>query len=284
MLFQIRPMLIVMLVISMFFNGCSETKSDERTPRSSGTEKAHPLAKKTRPPRADFSQAAKELVKQSPDGIAIGEVHGQLAGIMLLEAVTKAALDVHGSVLVLHEFTPQEAGLNLDMAPKEDFQTYTMIEKTLPFWTDNVDGRATWELHAFFEKIAGMPDVSLSYLWDPRLNPPPKKLKAHGMAERWQIAKLANPNSYIVALGGNYHMHVSDRYPLDVTNSLCRYAIEKLGFRPSCVAVDGWNSPNENCQENQKAIIQKGEDVFKDWDYFVSRPDKCVVQAHWVNG
>jgi len=55
-----------------------------------------------------------------------------------------------------------------------------------------MDKRATWELHAFFEKIAEMPNVSLSYLWDPRLNPPPNKLKAHGMAVRWKIAREAS--------------------------------------------------------------------------------------------
>jgi len=99
------------------------------------------------------SENPRELVEASPEGIAIGEVHGQIASIMLLEAVTEAALETYPTVLVLHEFTPGEA-----------------------------DKRATWELHAFFEKIAEMPNVSLSYLWDPRLNPPPNKLKAHGMA------------------------------------------------------------------------------------------------------
>jgi hypothetical protein len=282
-LFQIHLLFLVVLAMGVFFNGCGETSSHKMTADHLAAEKTQSLAEKTNPPLADFSQAAKELVKISPDGIAIGEVHGQLTGIMLLEAVTEAALDVHDSVLVLHEFSPREAGLNLGMTPKDGFQTYDMTDKTLPFWTDNIDKRATWELHAFFEKIADMSDVSLSYLWDERLNPPPNKLKAHGMAKRWQIAKLAHPNSYIVALGGNYHTQVSDRYPLEVTNSLCRYAQEKLGFRPSCVAVDNWSSPKENCKDNQTAIIRKGEDVFEHWDYVVWRPDRCVVEAHWVN-
>lgn len=280
---QIRLLFLITVSTSVLLNGCREISSDKMTSDTSVVQQVHSSAEKTKPPLADFSQVAQELVKKSPDGIAIGEVHGQIAGVMLLETVTEVALEIHDSVLILHEFTPQEAGLNLETTPQDDFQTYIMTDKTLPFWTDNIDKRATWELHAFFEDIFRMPDVSLSYLWDARLNPLPNKLKAHGMAERWQIAKLARPDSYIVVLGGNYHTQVSDKYSLEVTNSLCRYTEEKFGFRPSCVTVDNWLSPNENCKESQKAIMRKGEDVIMDWDYVVRRPDRCVVQAHWVN-
>ena len=232
---------------------------------------------------ADYSEAAKQLINISPDGIAIGEVHGQIAGVLLLEAVMYAALNEGRSVLVLHEFTPSEAGLNLEKIPTGEFRVIDMTSKDLPFWKDNIDKRATWELRNFFEDISKTSYVELSYLWDSRLNPSPNRLKAHGMAERWQIAKVARPDSYIVALAGNYHISVNDNYPLNDTNSLCRYAEETYGFRPICVTVDNSASLNEDCQEEQQAVLVKGSVAFKDWDYVIQRPDRCVAQAHWVN-
>lgn len=124
---------------------------------------------------------------------------------------------------------------------------------------------------------------NFSNLWDGRLNPPPNRLKAHGFAERWKIAQAARPESYIIALGGNYHTSSSEQYDLDVTNSMCRYADERLDIQINCIAVDNWVSPNKNCKDNQEAIIINGEDIFDEWDYVVRRPDRCVVEAHWVN-
>ena len=233
-------------------------------------------------PLADFSQSAEELIKLYPDGIAVGEVHGQLAGVLLLDALVTAALADSHSVLVLHEFTPQEAGLSLQQVPKDTFRKIDMRSKSLPFWTENTDKRATWELYAFFVKLSTIQNVELSYLWDSRLNPKPNHLKAHGMAKRWKTAREARPDSYIIALGGNYHTQVITDYPLDVTNSLCRYTEEKYGFRPGCITVDHWLSPNENCRDNLSAELIKG-DIHTTWDYAVLRPDRCVVQAHWVN-
>lgn len=260
---------------------CSDTSVEHdnvKTPQASHDQGfSYPI------PLADFSEAAEQLLDLSPNGIAIGEVHGQLAGIMLLEAMTKAALRRGKKVLVLHEFGPTEAELDVKDIPKDDFRIYDMRSKDLPLWTDNIDKRATWELHAFFKKIATMPNVELSNLMDTRLNPPPNRLKAHGFAERWKVAQAARPESYIIALGGNYHMSYSKQYDLDVTNSMCRYADERLDIHINCISVDNWASPNENCAENQEAIIIKGEDVFYEWDYVVRRPDRCVVQAHWVN-
>lgn len=232
---------------------------------------------------ADYSDVAKQLISLSPDGVAIGEVHGQIAGILLLEAVMTQAVEQGRNVLVLQEITPDEAGLNLDDVPARGFRVIDMTSKNLPFWKDNIDKRATWELNSFFNHLSKTPNVELSYLWDSRLNPPPNRLKAHGMAERWQIAKVARPDSYIIALAGNYHTSINDDYPLSDTNSLCRYAAEVYGFRPSCVAVDNWDSPNANCQKDQQAVLIKGSEIFEDWDYMIQRPDRCVVQAHWVN-
>ena len=234
-------------------------------------------------PLADFSDAAERLLNLSPNGVAIGEVHGQLAGIMLLEAMTDAALKRGKKVLVLHEFAPIEAGLDIRDIPKNDFRIYDMTSKELPLWTDNIDKRATWELHAFFEKINTMPNVELSNLMDMRLNPLPNRLKAHGFAERWNVAQIARPESYIIALGGNYHTSTPiKKYDLDVTNSMCRYADERLDTKITCITVDNWLSPNENCKAGQQAIVLKGQDIVADWDYVVLRPDRCVVQAHWV--
>ena len=262
---------LLFLPIWMGVTGCVESGHEVSKPESEN------------PPLADFSDAARELVEASPEGIAIGEVHGQIAGIMLLEAVTEAALETYPIVLVLHEFTPGEAGLDITATPKDSFQTYDITDISLPLWTSNMDKRATWELHAFFEKIAEMPNVSLSYLWDPRLNPPPNKLKAHGMAVRWKIAREARPDAYIVALAGNYHTSSSERYSLEETNSLCRYADEVFNMKLICVAVDNLVSANENCLPNQKAVVLKGEDIFENWDYVIRRPDRCTVQAQWVN-
>lgn len=158
-----------------------------------------------------------------------------------------------------------------------------MTSKTLPLWTSNFDKRATWELHALFERIENLQNVELSYFWDNRLDPPPNFLKAHGMAKRWKIAQGARPESYIIALAGNYHTSSSNQYDLDVTNSLCRYADEVLRLTITCIAADNLVSPNENCQEGQEGIVIKGKDVFQEWDYVVHRPDRCVVKAHWVN-
>ena len=234
-------------------------------------------------PLADFTNVAEKLVAQAPNGLAIGEVHGQLAGIMLLDAVIQAAKETHQTVLVLHEFAPSEIGLDLATTPRQSFETYVATDANLPFWTDNIDKRATHELWQLFIKISKDEAVELSYLMDTRLNPLPNRLKAHGFAKRWEIAKKARPQSYIVSLSGNYHTSSSDQYDLDVTNSLCRYAYETLGMMLTCITVDNSASPNENCQDNQEAALVKGEDVFLEWDYVVYRPDRCVVQAHWVN-
>jgi len=51
----------------------------------------------------------------------------------------------------------------------------------------------------------------------------------------------------------------------------------------TCVAVDNLVSADENCLPNQKAVVLKGEDVFENWDYVIRRPDRCTVQAQWVN-
>lgn len=234
-------------------------------------------------PLADFSNAAEELVALAHNGVAIGEAHGQLAGIMLLDAVVEAAKKRYESVLVLHEFTPSEIGLDLAVTPIDSFQTYSPTDPSLPLWTNNIDKRATHELRQYFLKISKDNAVELSYLWDGRLSPLPNKLKAHGFAERWAIAKKARPEAYIVALGGNYHTSTSHLYDLDVTNSLCRYADERLNLNLTCVSVDNNASKNEDCKENQQALLLKGEDLFLGWDYFIQRPDGCVVQAHWVN-
>jgi hypothetical protein len=235
-------------------------------------------------PLADFTDAAEQLLDLSPNGIAIGEVHGQLASIMLLEAMTDTVVKRGKKVLILHEFTPTEAGLDIDDSPMDTVRNVDLTSKDLPLWTDNFDKRATWELHAFFEKIAIMPNVELSHLWDGRLNPPPNLLKAHGFAERWKVAQAARPQSYIIAMGGNYHTSSPIKlYDLEVTNSMCRYADERLDIQITCITVDNWDSPNEDCKQGQKAIVLKGKDVFEHWDYVVRRPDRCVVQAHWVN-
>jgi len=120
---QIRLLFLITVSTSVLLNGCREISSDKMTSDTSVVQQVHSSAEKTKPPLADFSQVAQELVKKSPDGIAIGEVHGQIAGVMLLETVTEVALEIHDSVLILHEFTPQEAGLNLETTPQDDFQT-----------------------------------------------------------------------------------------------------------------------------------------------------------------
>ncbi len=255
--------------------GCSKAEVSQDLPPQ--TEFSYDI------PLADFTNAAEELVELAPNGIAIGEVHGQLAGIMLLDAVVEAAKKTHQTVLVLHEFTPSEIGLDWAETPSHSFQTYDATNPSLPFWTDNTDMRATHELRQFFIQISNDDAVELSYLLDPRLDPLPNRLKAHGFAERWAIAKRARPKAYIVSLSGNYHTSSSDRYDLEVTNSLCRYANEVIGLNLICVAVDNAYSPNGSCRVDEKAIILKGEDVYLDWDYVVRRPDRCVVQAHWVN-
>jgi len=272
--------LIAALLSSVLFlsalTGCSKNETVQ-----------HPTLQKDNfsydTPLADFSKAAQELLALSPEGLAIGEVHGQLAGIMLLEAVVDAAKETYPSVLILHEFTPSEIGLDLEDAPMEGFSTYDPSDPKLPFWNNNIDKRATHELRAYFSKIAGANNIEVSYLWDPRLAPLPNKLKAHAIAKRWKIAKTARPDAYIVSLSGNYHTSISHQYDLDVTNSLCRYADEVLSLKLTCITVDMGDSANENCEENQDAILLKGEDIFEQWDYAVRRPDKCVVQAHWVN-
>lgn len=271
-----------LMLTSLFLTSCNRADRNSEVTRQD--KMSSPLLAFTYPiPLADFSEAAEQLLDSSPNGIAIGEVHGQIAGILLLEAMTETALKRGISVLVLHEFTPTEAGLDIQDVPRDDFRIYDMTSKNLPLWKDNIDKRATWELHSFFEKIAATPNVELSNLWDGRLNPPPNRLKAHGFAERWKIAQAARPESYIIAMGGNYHMSSSEQYDLDVTNSMCRYANERLNIQINCITVDNWASPNKDCKLGQKAIIFKGKDIFEHWDYVVRRPDRCVVQAHWVN-
>lgn len=273
--FQNLTKFIIASLVGLLFVSCTKTDTPKTTSLYSDFSYAIPLA--------DFTDAAEKLVALAPDGVAIGEVHGQLAGIMLLEAVVASAKKTHKSVLVLHEFVPTEINLDLSTTPSDSFDVYNPLDSTLPLWTLNNDKRATHELRQLFIKISKDNDVELSYLWDPRLNPLPNKLKAHGFAERWSIAKKARPEAYIVALAGNYHTSNSDRYDLDVTNSLCRYAEEKLNLNLICVSVDNHVSKNENCQDNQQAVLLKGEDLFLDWDYFIRRPDGCVAQAHWVN-
>ena len=137
-------------------------------------------------------------------------------------------------------------------------------------------------MHAFFERIEELPNVELSFLWDDRLNPLPNKLKAHGFAERWKVARSARPESYIIALGGNYHTSSSDQYDLDVTNSMCRYADERLNIQITCITMDNKTPLNKNCQTHQRAVVLAGNDISADWDYVVRRPDRCIAQAHWV--
>jgi len=277
---MLRRFVLIFLSLSLGLAACSDTSVEHDNVKPSQPSQDEGFSYPV--PLADFSDAAEQLFSLSPQGIAIGEVHGQIAGVVMLEAMATAALAQGKAVLILHEFTPSEAGLDLSDVLIDDFHTIYMTSKTLPFWTDNNDKRATWELQAFFQRVENLPNVELSYLWDSRLNPPPNRLKAHGMAERWKIAKEAKPDSYIIALAGNYHTQVKTDYPLEATNSLCRYTEEKYGFRPTCISVDRWLSPNENCQENQVAKLVKG-DIFSAWDYAVLRPDRCVVQAHWVN-
>jgi len=91
------------------------------------------------------------------------------------------------------------------------------------------------------------------------------------------------PDAYIVALAGNYHTSSAKRYSFEETNSLCRYADEVLNMKLICVAADNLVSVNENCLPNQKAVVLKGEDIFENWNYVIRRPDRCTVQAQWVN-
>ena len=262
-------------LLSVCLIGCSNSEISQELPPKTALSYDIPLA--------NFTNVAETLVDLAPNGIAIGEVHGQLAGIMLLDAVMQAAKETHQTVLVLHEFAPSEIGLDLATTPRQSFETYIATDANLPFWTDNIDKRATHELRELFIKMSKDEAVELSYLMDSRLNPLPNRLKAHGFAKRWEIAKKARPHSYIISLSGNYHTSSSDQYDLDVTNSLCRYADEVLSMKLTCITVDNLASLNEKCQDNQEAVLVKGEDVFLEWDYVVHRPDRCVVQAHWVN-
>ena len=260
---MLKRITFCILAIGLFLTSCN--RPDENTEVITQNAKASAPTAFTYPiPLADFSDAAQQLLTLSPDGLAIGEVHGQLAGIMMLEAVMNAALAEDKAVLILHEFTPTEAGLKFENVPQDEFRTINMTDRTLPFWTDNIDKRATWELHAFFERIENLQNVELSYLWDGRLNPKPNRLKAHGFAERWKIAREAHPDSYIIALGGNYHTSSSDQYDLAVANSMCRYADEVLDIKLTCISMDNWLSPNENCKAGRQAIVLKGEDRFPD--------------------
>jgi len=234
-------------------------------------------------PLADYSAVAQQLIDLSPNGIAIGELHGQLAGILLLEDIVRIAQKTYPSVLVLIEVTPQELDLNIDDVSVEGFQTFDISDPSLPFWNDNIDKRATHELRLYLSKITNEKNVEQSYLWDSRLNPPPNALKAHGFAKRWEIAKAARPNAYIVALAGNYHTSVNHDYPLNETNSMCRYADEKLDIKLTCIAVESHGSKNNDCKDNQTAILQRGSEVYEDWHYVIRRPDRCLVEAHWVN-
>lgn len=105
----------------MSFLGCSdsliEKEAVEKTSNVTDVlELSYPV------PLADYSKAAVELFHLSPNGIAIGEVHGQIAGVMLLEAVLMTALKHGRSVVILHEFSPKEASLNLGDVPSLIFR------------------------------------------------------------------------------------------------------------------------------------------------------------------
>ena len=230
----------------------------------------------------ELTQAARALVNLSPKGVAIGEVHGQLEGVKMLEAVVNAALENFDSIVVLIEVVPVEAGLDTETIPLSDFRAIEMSNKSLHFWTKNIDKRATWELHSLVSALKDRPKVELSYFYDPRLNPAPNHLKAHGMAERWHIAQKARPNSYIVALAGNHHTKVQYNYPLEVTNSICRYLYETYGYKPVCISVDHQASGEDGCVAGLPATLSEGAALFEPWNYVVRRTDRCTRSATWV--
>ena len=230
----------------------------------------------------EYEEAAEKILSLSPNGVAIGEVHGQQEGVAFLKAVVAAAIARKEAIVLLLELTPGEAGLNPDVIPLSDFRAIDMTDKNLPFWTENSDMRATWELYNYILELTDVPGVEISYFLDPRLYPPPNKLKAHGLAERWQVTKQARPKSYIISWSGNYHTSVEENYPLDVTNSLCRYLEETYGYKPTCLSIDNRDASKDPCAARVEADVLKGEDVFEKWDYVIRRPDRCTRKSAWI--
>ncbi|MEL6688124.1 MAG: hypothetical protein AAFP97_10950 [Pseudomonadota bacterium] len=229
-----------------------------------------------------FKTIARELIDVSPDGLAIGEVHGQIEGIEFMRAAIDVALETHDRVLLLLEITPEEAGLDIDQIIATDFILIDMSDMHLPFWTENLDKRASWELYEQISELRDMPRVEISYLWDPRLYGPPNFIKAHGLARRWHIVQEARPRSYIISLMGNLHTSKNYKYPLAVTNSLCRYLLETHEYAPTCLRVDHDLSSRIECPEGVRQQLFKGSDVFEDYDYVVHRSDRCTRKATWV--
>ena len=231
---------------------------------------------------SEYEEAAETILNLSPNGIAIGEAHGQQEGVEFLKAVVSAATARGETVLLLLEIAPGEAGLDPGVIPLTDFRAIDLTDRNLPFWTENSDMRATWGLYDYILELSDVQGVEISYFLDPRLDPPPNKLKAHGLAERWQIAKQARPNSYIISLSGNNHTRVEPVYPLEVTNSLCRYLEETYGYKPSCISIDHQAASEVPCDAGVSAEVIKGDEVFEPWDYVIRRPDRCTRKATWV--
>ena len=229
----------------------------------------------------EYAEAANLMIDLSPNGIAIGEVHGQREGVEFTKAAVEAAVQKGKSVVLLLEIAPSEAGLNTSQIQLSDFRLIDITEENLPFWTDNSDMRATWELYDYVLELRDMPEVEVTYLLDPRLNPPPNKLKAHGLAERWHIAKQARPDSYLISLSGNYHTSINEAYPLDVTNSLCRYLDETYKYTPTCVSIDHKVAAKTLCETGVLAEVIKGGVVNEPWDYVIWRPDRCTRKSNW---
>lgn len=230
----------------------------------------------------EFSDAADRLIQLSPNGLAIGEVHGQREGVEFMKAAVKSAVDRGLTVLLLLEISPSEAGLDVSSLDLGDYRAIDMSDKTLPFWTQNLDMRASWELYDYLVQVSGRPNIEVSYFMDSRLNPGPNRLKAHGLAERWNIAKQARPEHYVISWSGNYHTSVNQQYPLDVTNSMCRYLLETYDYAPTCMSVDSFASTGKNCADNVKAKLIEGPQVHEPWDYVVWHPDRCTRKSHWV--
>lgn len=229
----------------------------------------------------ELAPAADAIMARGFQGVAVGEVHGQRDGVALMQALVERAREAGQPVVVLIEAAPVEVGLPPDTDWRR-FQAVDMTAPDLPLWTTNTDKRATVELREALLELRGDPGVEVSYLMGQPPSKYPNGIKAHGLAEQWHTARQARPEHFIVGLMGNYHSRVATDYPLEVTNSLCRYLEEAHGYTPLCLRVSKHQPNNVPCPPGVQARVVAGADIGEPWPLVVERLDGCTRAARWV--
>ena len=226
----------------------------------------------------EVAGAVDALYTLSPHGVAVGEVHGNVEGLAVAKAFVERALADERDVVLLLETGPEELGV---MVPSDDYHAIDPTDPSAPLWSTNLDKRGTWELLEWLEDLVDMPKVEISYLLTRDSTKAAKGIQARGMAERWHVAQQANPDSFLVGWMGNYHASVRTNYPLDVTNSVCRYLLEVHGYKPTCMRAANSAAPDDPCPTGINAKRIATEEPMA-WPFIIERPDGCTRMARWV--